>query len=281
MWYYSFPVDQISERLPIYLYSMGLHDTQPLLFRPEGLSHDQFFYNTHGSGTIIIYGKKHLIPEKSCFFVPARVPHEYYPNTDVWDVRWFVPGGHGIKSLFEYLNIKFGIYPLKDASVLDSLLNKMRNELLYNDVKGNIFASAYIYEFIMEFAQQSGLIEKDFSIPEQKMTPYARHMKIMTDYIDTNYMQHISMEDLCALEGLTSQHICRIFKHCVRMRPSEYILNTRISHAKEMLIHTEHSISEISYWCGFDNDNYFFRTFKNITGSTPGSFRRLSRLNRH
>ena len=61
------------------------------------------------------------------------------------------------------------------------------------------------------------------------------------------------------------------------MRPSEYILNIRIDHAKEMLLHTTHSISEIAYWCGFENDNYFWKTFRKTAGITPASFRKLSR----
>ena len=91
MWYYSYFPTEPNAELPMYLYSIGMHDTQPLLVRPEGHRHDQFFYNTTGSGTILIYGQKYNIPEKSSFFIPAHVPHEYYPNTDIWDIRWFVP----------------------------------------------------------------------------------------------------------------------------------------------------------------------------------------------
>lgn len=277
MWYYSYPPTNNIKNLPFYLYSIGMHDTQPLLVRPQGHRHDQFFYNTVGSGTVLIYGRKYDIPEKSCFFIPAHVPHEYYPNTDIWDVRWFVPCGAGLKALYEYLHLDFGIFPLSDASGLDSILNKMRNELMYNDINGNIFAASYINEFILEFAVQSGLIHREVSYPEQNMSTYARHMRNFKDYIDCHYMQPITMDDLCRIDGLTPQHICRIFKQCVRMRPSEYILNIRIDHAKEMLLHTSHSISEIAYWCGFENDNYFWKTFRKTTGITPASFRKLSR----
>ena len=147
---------------------------------------------------------------------------------------------------------------------------------MYNDINGNLFASAHINEFILEFAVQSGLLHREISYPEQNMNPYSRHMRIIKDYIGSHYMQPISMDELCALEGLTPQHICRIFKQCVRMRPSEYILNVRISHAKEMLLHTSHSISEIAYWCGFENNNYFWKKFRDITGYAPGEYRKLS-----
>ena len=107
MWYYSYFPTEPNAELPMYLYSIGMHDTQPLLVRPEGHRHDQFFYNTTGSGTILIYGQKYNIPEKSSFFIPAHVPHEYYPNTDIWDIRWFVEKVLGRFTNILILNLAF------------------------------------------------------------------------------------------------------------------------------------------------------------------------------
>ncbi len=281
MWYYSYPSTKEAESLPLYLYSIGLHDVQPLLFRPEGHTHDQFFYNTKGSGTLIVNRTKYDLPEKSGFFLPARLPHEYYPDGDVWDIRWFVPCGPALPALYKAIGLDFGIFPLKDVSHLDNLLNKMRNELMFNDINGNLFASAYINEFILEFACQAGLIKREKAYSRQTQSSYVRHMRLIKDYIDCHYMQNITMDDLCRLEGLTPQHICRIFKSCTRMRPMEYIARIRIDNAEKMLTHTGHSISEIAYWCGFDNENYFWKTFKQITGSTPGEYRKNNRLDKY
>ena len=281
MWYYSYPSTKDTEALPYYLYSIGLHDVQPLTVRPDGHRHDQFFYNTKGSGTLIIDRKKYDLPEKCCFFLPAKVPHEYYPSGDIWDIRWFVPCGAALPALYKTIGLGFGIFPLEDASHLDNLMNKMRSELMFNDVNGNLFASAYINEFILEFACQAGLIKREISYPEQNQSSYTKHMRLIMDYIDCHYMQNITMKDLCSLEGLTPQHVCRIFKSCTRMRPTEYIAQVRINNAKEMLSHTEHSISEIAYWCGFDNDNYFWKTFKEITGTTPGEYRKNNQLDKY
>lgn len=281
MWYYSYPPAMNAEKLPYYLYSIGLHDVQPLVVRPDGHRHDQFFYNTKGSGTLIVNNHKYDLPEKCCFFIPARLPHEYYPAGDIWDIRWFVPCGDSLPLLYDTIGLHFGIFPLKDASHLDTLLNKMRSELMFNDINGNIFASAYINEFILEFACQSGLIKREISYTVKNQKPYTKHMQLMMDYIDCHYMQNITMDDLSGLEGLTPQHICRIFKSCTRMRPTEYITHIRIKNAKEMLSQTNHSISEIAYWCGFENDNYFWRTFKRITGNTPGEYRKEKLLNKH
>ncbi|MGN0369881.1 MAG: helix-turn-helix domain-containing protein [Butyrivibrio sp.] len=281
MWYYSFPSTKDADRLPYYLYSIGVHELQHLIVRPEGHRYDQFFYNTKGTGTLLIYGRKYTIPEMSCFFLPAKVPHEYYPTGDVWDVRWLVPCGEALPELYKLIGIKFGIYPLNDPSRLDNLLNKMRNELMFNDKNGNIFASAYINEFILEFACQAGLLKREISYDNQNANSYAKHMRLMADYIGCHFMKKITMDDLCALEGLTPQHICRIFKSCTRMRPSEFISQVRISNAKEMLFHTNHTVSEIAYWCGFENENYFWKVFKQITGVTPGEYRNNKKLSKY
>jgi AraC-like DNA-binding protein len=53
-----------------------------------------------------------------------------------------------------------------------------------------------------------------------------------------------------------------------------YINQQRLEMAREALLHTLHSIKEISGSCGYRNPNYFIRVFKKETGHTPLHFRR-------
>lgn len=278
MWYYTYPFAKEKTELPLCLYSIGLHSTQPPLSRPNGHAHDQLFYNTKGSGTLVANMQKYELPERCCFFIPAGMPHKYYPSGDVWDIRWFVAYGQSIKQLYKALGLDFRIAPLKDPSRLDYLMNRMRGEVIFNETDGNLFASSYINEFVIEFACQMGLIKREFSYSEPERTSYIKHMRHMMDYIDGNYMNKITMNDLCSLEGLTPQHICRIFKCCTRMRPTEYIARIRIDNAKGLLVRDSRSICEIALLCGFENENYFWKTFKRITGVTPGEYRAANSL---
>ena len=60
------------------------------------------------------------------------------------------------------------------------------------------------------------------------------------------------------------------------MGASDYIRELKISEAKKLLITTEKSVSSVACEVGYDDDNYFIRIFKKMTGFTPSKFRKLN-----
>lgn len=278
MWYYMYPDTSSVEDLPYFLRSIGLHELQPRICRPEGFPFDQFFYNTRGSGVLILNGQKYTIPAKDGFFIPANTPHEYYPLDSVWDIRWMVPGGNGLAHLYRKLGLTGGVYHLWNLTGLEIQMNKMREELLGSEHYGNYYASSHVQEYIMEFAKQSGLLsaekkeQTEFSVPKEKS--YEKHMNTIKDYIAFHFMNPILLSELCALIDVTPQHLERITRACCGMRPIEYLNYIRISKAKEYLENTNLNACQIARQCGFENNNYFWRTFKKQTGLTPGEYRK-------
>ena len=153
MWYFAYPPTESLEKLPFYLHSIGLHELQPPIMKPNGHPYDQFFYNTTGSGTLTINGNAQNLPAGCGFFIPAGTPHEYYPSDNIWDVRWMVPCGNALPVLYERLGIHDNIFYLKDIARLDSILNIMHRELILDPQNGNLLASAYVPLFLTEFAR--------------------------------------------------------------------------------------------------------------------------------
>ncbi|MCI8713387.1 MAG: helix-turn-helix transcriptional regulator [Ruminococcus sp.] len=58
------------------------------------------------------------------------------------------------------------------------------------------------------------------------------------------------------------------------MSPIQYLIAYRVEWSKEMLEDTTKSVMEICFECGFENVSYFIRRFKQVTGMTPGEWRR-------
>ncbi len=278
MWYYMYPDTRETCDLPYYIQSIGLHELQPYMCKPNGYEYDQFFYNTTGDGILVLNGIKHHIPAGYGFFIKANTPHEYYPNTPVWDVRWLVPKGPELPALYAKLEIKEGVYPLQSVAELDIQLNAMREELLNDPIYGALYASSLVLPFIIEFARQAGLLDKKYENSNVKTvltkSTYARHMNTIADFVDHQFMNHITEQDLCSLINVTPQHLCRITRSCAGMSPTEYINYVRINKAKSYLCNTNYNACEIAKRCGYENNNYFWRNFKKLTGLAPGEFRR-------
>lgn len=98
--------------------------------------------------------------------------------------------------------------------------------------------------------------------------------ELLGDAAFGNYYTSAHEADLCQLLNLTPQHLGRITRTCTGMTPTEYINHVRIDKARSYLGFTNLNACEIARHCGFENINYFFRTFKKQTGLTPGEYRK-------
>lgn len=93
-------------------------------------------------------------------------------------------------------------------------------------------------------------------------------------FMDENFTQPISLKDIADAVSLSPNHFHAIFKATCQMTPHEYLINRRISAAKEMLWDSNKNIPEIAERCGFGCQQYFTQAFKKHTGFTPGKYRK-------
>lgn len=97
-----------------------------------------------------------------------------------------------------------------------------------------------------------------------KLTP-------VLEYIDSNIDGDLSLQALEAKFFINRYYLCRLFKSFTGSSIHEYILYKRVSRAK-MLLSEGISVTDTCMRCGFGDYSNFIRSFKNITGITPGKF---------
>ena len=91
----------------------------------------------------------------------------------------------------------------------------------------------------------------------------------LMQYIDFNYSRIISLEDLSTLAGVNKTTLISIFKEVYGTTPIRYINRIRLRKAKELLVNTDTSVSEIADLVGFQSIHYFSRFFKAKENCTP------------
>lgn len=96
----------------------------------------------------------------------------------------------------------------------------------------------------------------------------------MLEYIQKNYSDDVSLDDIAASAGISARECNRRFKNSLGTTTMNYLLNYRISHACRMLVETDLPITTIGQNCGFSSASYFAKRFKEITGTTPKEFRK-------
>lgn len=112
--------------------------------------------------------------------------------------------------------------------------------------------------------------------PEEQAT-YFHELQPVVEYIDANYTESVSMNQMARLANLSASHFNQRFRSILRMSPTEYVLSRRIQHAQRMLTESSESISDISAAVGFYDQSHFTKRFRRMTGLTPAAFRRRFR----
>ena len=78
---------------------------------------------------------------------------------------------------------------------------------------------------------------------------------------------------LARVSGVSEAHFARSFKQAFGVPPHRYLLTRRIERATALLRDTDLSITEIAFHTGWESLGTFGRTFRDITGESPGANR--------
>ena len=92
-------------------------------------------------------------------------------------------------------------------------------------------------------------------------------------YIHGHLAEQITVDALCEEVHLSKYYFCHRFKEKIGFTPMEYIKNTRLAVARQMLEETSLSVSDVAERCGFTSCSYFCRAFKESFGITAYAYR--------
>ena len=94
-------------------------------------------------------------------------------------------------------------------------------------------------------------------------------------FINRNYNETITLEEVSRLLGFNESYFCRTFKLATGTTFTEYLNFVRICKAEKMLSSKNMSILEIATAVGFSSVSYFNRIFKKYKSYSPGYYRSL------
>jgi signal transduction histidine kinase/ligand-binding sensor domain-containing protein/AraC-like DNA-binding protein/CheY-like chemotaxis protein len=90
--------------------------------------------------------------------------------------------------------------------------------------------------------------------------------------IDNIENNSFSVHDLSKSFGMSRTSLYMKLKNLVNLSPQDFIIHTKLKHAKSLLIKGDLSIKEVAYRSGFSNPKYFSTSFKKIYNITPSQY---------
>ncbi|GAA0182734.1 PocR ligand-binding domain-containing protein [Clostridium sediminicola] len=101
-------------------------------------------------------------------------------------------------------------------------------------------------------------------------------IKKAINYINKNYMNNISLDKVSSYVHLNSSYFSTMFKKELGMSFTNYLNKVRIENSKALLSDLNYTILDIAIIVGFDDQSYYSRVFKKLTGKTPKEYRNNS-----
>ena len=94
------------------------------------------------------------------------------------------------------------------------------------------------------------------------------------EFMRRNFTKKITIEDVAKHVYLSTSYFGKIFKNEMGCSFNEYLNRLRIEKSKQLLLQTDFQLVDIAGMTGFEDQSYFTKVFKRITGMSPNKYKR-------
>ena len=102
-------------------------------------------------------------------------------------------------------------------------------------------------------------------------------IRMIKEFIEKNYANELlSVKDISEHVALSTSYLCTFFKNETGQTLNQYLTEYRMEKSKQLLDNPRYKIAEISSMVGYNDGNYFGKSFKKYTGLTPSEYREKS-----
>lgn len=258
------------------LYQYGWEKCEPLhSFGPASRNHYLFHYVLSGSGTLRADNAKgeniayHIKSNQGFMIFPHQICTYVADQSVPWEYTWLEFDGLKVKETVETCGLSVDS-PVYKPRYRD-LAQLMVNEMLYitqHSQESPFHLIGHLFLFLDYFTKAGTPIS---SLQGGRMRDF--YIKEAVSFIEQNFQNDISVEDIAAFCGLNRSYFGKIFHDTMGKSPQEFLISYRMSKAGELLKLTSLSIADIGNAVGYPNQLHFSRAFKNVYGVSPRKWR--------
>lgn len=152
-----------------------------------------------------------------------------------------------------------------DAEMEEIWKEFLKNAAARDSFKNLFFAHLDLRKILLPFLLQNSNWKSS-----RKNEPFEK----VLSYIKMHYQEPLFTPQLAELMNMDRNTFSQVFRKEFGVTPREYLTNTRIAKAKELLLATSWTVKEIALQCGFRDDLFFYRIFKKHIGQSPIQYRK-------
>lgn len=263
------------------LYQYGWEHCEPShSFGPAVRNHYLFHYVISGTGTLLVDKSpgntvEYQIKSGQGFMLFPHQINTYIADHNLpWEYVWIEFDGLRAKEAIEVAGLSPD-HPIYHATSKE-LQNDMMNEMMYivqHSAETPLHLIGHLYLFLDYFMRSARSVRVNQNGRLQDF-----YIKEALTFIEQNFQNNISVEDIADSCGLNRSYFGKIFHNTIGKSPQEFLIHYRMTKAAELLKLTDLSIADIGSAVGYPNQLHFSRAFKKVYGTSPRNWRNENRL---
>ena len=231
-----------------------------------------FFMVADGEGNLTYDGIEYSLTKGSCVFIDCRHPYSHTTSEEnLWTLHWCHFYGPMLSLIYEKYTERGGrpAFVPKSVDEFSSLWEKLFAMAGGNDYIRDMRINEMLNSLLTLLMSESWH-ESDHKLGNSKRAAVLP----VKQYLEEHYNERITLDGLAEQFFISKYYLTHVFKEQFDMSISNYLLNVRITHAKQMLRFTDKSIEEVGIESGIGALHYFSRVFKNVEGVSPSEYRK-------
>lgn len=93
------------------------------------------------------------------------------------------------------------------------------------------------------------------------------------NFIDANFDAPLDLEEIAQQANFSRYHFLRTFRRTYDLTPHAYLTRVRMLHARELLLETDLSVTDVCLSVGYDSLGSFSSSFRRHVGHSPYNYR--------
>ena len=138
-------------------------------------------------------------------------------------------------------------------------------------VAGQPSAQSSADALVTPFLRRDGVTRQSLGEVTSGLSPYKLRRTIA--YIQAHLAQELSLATLAAVAQTSPAHFARLFKHATGLAPHQYVIRSRMAHARRLLAATDVSLIDIGLQVGCADQSHFTALFRQYVTTTPKAHR--------
>ena len=224
-----------------------------------------------GTGRLEYGGKEYSLSPGSMVFIDCHNPYSHTTDPDnLWTLRWVHFYGPTMGSIYNKYCERGGrpVFTLEDSAPFFSVWENLFSTAGSADYMRDMLINQHLSTLLT-------LVMSESWHPEDATTSKKKaSVADVKEYLDRNYAEKITLDGLATHFYINKYYLTKVFKEQYGQSITAYLLNIRITKAKQLLRFSEKSVEEIGMEVGLGAPHYFSQTFKSVEGVPPSVYRK-------